>query len=366
MTDQIKLYIGTAIATVAVLAIGVGILSHGNKSAQQAQTSPAEFLVREDSAKISSDTASVTMVEFGDYQCPACGSYHPVVKQILKDFAGKVNFVFRNFPLDVHKNSRPSAYAVEAAGLQGKFWEMHDKVFESQAAWNTLDNPMTVFDKYAKDLGLDIKKFDTDVNSSIILEKVKRDLVDGGALAVDATPTFYLNGEKLTNPGSLDDFETLIKAAILKAPLPSPTTAWHSHFDIKIYQGGSLIDLSQAKYQSEEGKELDENIHLHDGNGKVVHIHKQGETVGDLLKSLKLSFGATTKLYVNGKLSDKFADYAPADADRILISDAIGDVLTHQMTSVTNDACIYSLTCPERGKPPTESCVGGLGTGCKD
>ncbi len=357
MTDQIKLYIGAAMVTLVILGVGVGFLSWGNKTVQKAKTNPSEFLVRSDSQKITSASATVTLVEFGDYQCPGCGAAHSVVKQMLKDFDGKINFVFRNFPLSMHKNSRPGAFAAEAAGQQNKFWQMHDKIFENQTAWSNLDDPMKVFDQYAKDLGLDVKKFDADVNSGAILDKVKRDLDDGTALAVSSTPTFYVNGELINIPNSLENFETLIKAAILKAPLPSPAGETHTHFDIKIYQAGKLLDLAP---------ELDKFIHLHDKNGNVVHIHKQGETLGDLFASLKLSFGASTKLYVNGQAIDKFVDYAPADLDRVLITDAVGTVLQSQIKTVSDLACIYSLKCPERGKPPTENCVGGLGTGCKD
>lgn len=362
MAGQNKLYIGAAIATLVVLVIGVVLLSRGNKTSEVAKTNPAEFLVRSDSQKIASASATVTLVEFGDYQCPACGAYFPLVKQVLKNFDGKVNFVYRNFPLDSHKNARPSAYAAEAAGLQNKFWQMYDKIYETQSAWSNLDDPQKVFDQYAKELGLDVNKFAVDVNSSAVLERIKRDLDDGKALAVNSTPTFYVNGEKISNPGSLEDFETIIKAAILKAPLPSPAEeGFHAHFDIKIYQAGKLIDLAQDEYQSK-----DEFIHLHDKNGNVVHIHKEGETLGNLFTSLKLTFGDTTRLYVNGATNQEFANYVPQDLDRILVTDATGDILLKQFGLVTDLGCIYSEKCPERGKPPAENCVGGLGTGCEE
>ncbi len=164
-----------------------------------------------------SSSAKVTLVEFGDYQCPACGEYHPLVKQLLTEFSGKVNFVFRNFPLSQHANSSISAQAAEAAGLQGKFWEMHDKLYEAQNDWSVSNDAKTIFVGYATTLGLDIDKFKTDIDSSVVKDKVQSDTRDGNLININATPTFYLNGVKLDNlPSSYSDLKNLVNAELSK------------------------------------------------------------------------------------------------------------------------------------------------------
>lgn len=321
-----------------------------------------------------STEAKVTLVEFGDYQCPACGSYNPIVQQALKDFNGKINYAFRNFPLSQHSNAKISSYAAEAAGLQGKFWEMHDKLYETQSEWSSSSDAKSIFVGYAKGLGLNTSQFESDLTSTKVTDKVSNDQADGSLVGINQTPTFFINGVKADLAGSYDQFKSMIDAAIKDAPLPSASPeAYHAHFDIAVYINDKKVDLSQSKYQSTENDELDPYIHLHDGNGKVVHVHKQGVPLIELFSSIKLSFPENSstnslKVYVNGKLNDQTLAYVPKDLDQILVSyGPISDKLTsNQIASVTNDSCIYSLKCPERGTPPPESCAGGLGTGCSD
>ena len=163
-----------------------------------------------------STSASVTLVVFGDYECPACGEYSPLVKQLLTDFAGKINYVFRNYPLAQHKNAPISSYAVEAAGLQGKYWQMHERLYDTQADWSNLDDPTAVFTGYAKDLNLDLNKFTADINSSVVKDKVQNDLNDGQTIGITETPTFYLNGQKITLTGSYDQLKGLVNSALTK------------------------------------------------------------------------------------------------------------------------------------------------------
>jgi protein-disulfide isomerase len=158
-----------------------------------------------------SNSATVTLVEFGDYECPACGVYNSYVKQILADFSGKINYVFRNFPLTQHKNALVSSSAVEAADYQGKYWQMHDKIYETQDDWANLDNPTNVFVAYAKDLGLNIDKFTADMTSSNVKDKIQADFADGTAIGITETPTFYLNGQKVILSGSYDQLKNLVE-----------------------------------------------------------------------------------------------------------------------------------------------------------
>lgn len=367
MNTDLKFILLAVGATVAIVAGGI-FLSSKMGSASKSQKVNSDLLVRADSDKIQAKNEKAVLVEFGDFQCPACGTYHSLVKQLTVDFKDSLTFVFRNFPLSQHTNAKPSAYAAEAAGLQGKYWEMHNYLYENQDKWSTMADPMPYFRDYAKTLGLDLKKFDTDVAGSVVKAKVDKDSGDATALAVNSTPTFYLNGVKINAPASYDSFKKLVSDAIANNPITqsSGEKAYHTHFDIRIVVNGSVVDLTQPKYQSKEGAELDPDIHLHDGNGKIVHIHKEGVTIGKLLDSLKLYING--RLFVNGKEVSDLRNYVPQDLDKVLI---VSGVMTetqikNQISLVSNDSCIYSLSCPERGTPPSESCVGGLGTGCEE
>ncbi len=163
------------------------------------------------------DSAKLTLVEFGDFQCPACGLYHPLIKQLMQDMAGKINFVFRNFPLNQHANANISSYAAEAAGLQGKFWQMHDLLYETQKNWSDSNNAKEIFIGYAKTLGLNIEQFNKDIDSQAVKDKVKSDLNDGGLVKLTATPTYYLNGTKIENmPPSYDELKKLFTSELAK------------------------------------------------------------------------------------------------------------------------------------------------------
>ncbi len=301
---------------------------------------------------------SVALVEFGDYQCPACGVYSPLVKELLTEFDGKMTFVFRNFPLPQHQNAKVSSNAAEAAGLQGKFWEMHDKIYETQSEWSTSENAKDIFIGYAKSLGLNVEQFKKDIDSDAVRKIVEKDTADATLLNVNSTPTFYINQVKIALPGTYKEFKTLIEDAIKNQEITSTETEkYHTHFDLKVYVNGSPIDFTLPKYQSTETQELNPDIHFHDGNGKVVHIHKKGATLRQLFDSFKLSIPSGALAYVNGKKVENILSYAPQDLDRILIGSS-------NINLVSNDACIYSEKCPERGTPPPENCVGGLGTDC--
>lgn len=370
-----KAFLGIVIATILLLFGGIYLFSRSGKTTTNEPTVDSTLLIPADAYKFTSTSTPLTLVEFGDYQCPACGAYHPVVKQLLTDYSGKLNFVFRNFPLSQHQNGLISSYAAEAAGLQGKFWEMHNKIYETQASWSTSTDTKTLFIGYAKDLGLDVGKFTADIDSKLIKDKVQSDVTDGNKIGINATPTFYLNGKKISLAGSYNDFKKIIDSAFqgTTESASGASDAYHAHFDLKVYINGSPIDLSLSKYQSTEGAELDPYIHLHDGNGEVVHVHKENIPLSELFSSIKLNFPSDTstnnlKVYVNSTKSSEGLAYIPKDLDHVLVSYGSTEdgSLAKQINSVSDNACIYSLTCPEKGTPPPESCAGGLGTGCED
>jgi protein-disulfide isomerase len=167
--------------------------------------------------------SKVTLIEYADYQCPGCAQEHPKLKAMLETYKDKIRFVFRNFPLTtIHANAKAAAGATEAAGLQGKYWEMHDKIYENQSAWSNLSSTERsgFFENYAKELGLDTNKFNTDISSKAVSSKINYDQALGTKIGVKSTPSFYLNGTSLNgdvndpNNKSIWGDETKFKAAI--------------------------------------------------------------------------------------------------------------------------------------------------------
>ncbi len=155
--------------------------------------------------------AKVTLIEYSDFQCPACGAYYPFVKQLGQEFKN-VSIIYRHFPLTQHTNARPAAQAAEAAGQQGKFWEMHNMLFDNQTAWSGSAAPEEIFTAYAKTLGLDTAKFKIDSNSQAAKTKIEADY-QNGASEIDGTPTFFLNNKKIQNPQNYEDFRSIIQQA---------------------------------------------------------------------------------------------------------------------------------------------------------
>lgn len=170
--------------------------------------------------------APITLVEYSDYQCPACGAFYPLIKQALNEPAlkGRVRFVYRNFPLSQHQNAQLAARAAEAAGLQGKYWEMHDLLFEHQSAWSELSDTAAraIFTGYAQSLSLDMTAFGKDIDSSVVKNRIKTDQ-DGGLQAqVDSTPTFFVNGKHMIAPNNYEQFKQyILDGAVISTPTPT-------------------------------------------------------------------------------------------------------------------------------------------------
>lgn len=145
--------------------------------------------------------SKIELIEYSDFQCPACSYYHPYLKQIVEEFSGQIRFAYRHFPLSQHQNAELAAKAAEAAGKQNKFWEMHDLLFENQSMWSASNKAGDIFAALAASLNLDVNKFNADINSQEIKDKVANDLQSGLSIGVNATPTFILNGQKLDPNG---------------------------------------------------------------------------------------------------------------------------------------------------------------------
>ncbi len=159
--------------------------------------------------------AKVTLTEYADFQCPACAAYHPLVKQLLVEFPKDIYFVYRFFPLtNIHQNAMLASQAGFAANLQGKFWQMHDLLYENQKSWATENNAMDIFVSYAAKISLDVDKFKKDVNSDETKKFVNDELNQGIGIGVNSTPTFFLNGKQIQNPNSYDEFKKLVQNQI--------------------------------------------------------------------------------------------------------------------------------------------------------
>lgn len=159
-------------------------------------------------------SGTVTLVEFGDFQCPACGAYEPMVRKLVADNPTTLKVVFRHFPLtQIHQNALLAAKASEAGALQGKFWEMHDILYDKQTEWSGVLNARDIFISYAKTLGLDVKKFENDLETDSVEKKVLAEFQEGVRLNVMGTPTFFINGKKIESPRSVEEFDKIIKEA---------------------------------------------------------------------------------------------------------------------------------------------------------
>lgn len=191
---------------VGVLAGVGGLLSQFGASAEK----PIPEIAGE--KKHVQGTGNVTLVEFSDFQCPACLAVQEPLKQILQKYEGKVEFVYRYFPLTtIHKNAQIAAQAAEAAGMQGKFWEMHDKLFATQSTWAGLSDPKETFVGMAKEIGLDTEKFASDLESQTVKDAVSVDILAATRYSLGGTPTFFVNGMKTEFPQIETKLSSLVK-----------------------------------------------------------------------------------------------------------------------------------------------------------
>ena len=215
MRKEIKILGAVAVVVIIAAVIGASYyrssVQEVRKPATTANKSDAQ-LVRPDSPTLGPADAKVTLVEFYDPECESCAAFHPVVKQIMKDYDGRIRLVARYMPL--HPNSLSAATLTEAAGEQGKYWQAQDLLFQKQDEWGTKHGPPAaaqpppninvLFQKYAEELGLDLAKANTAVKENRYAAKIDRDKKDGQALGVRRTPTFFVNGRELARFSETD------------------------------------------------------------------------------------------------------------------------------------------------------------------
>jgi protein-disulfide isomerase len=160
-------------------------------------------------------SAPAVLEEFGDFQCPPCGALYPELKKIEADYGERLAVIFRNFPLDIHKHAWEASRAAEAAAAQGRFWEMHDRLYERQEEWGESCDVRQQFTAYARDLGLDAKRFESDMAAQEIEQRIRLDQQRGESAQIDGTPAVFLNGREIP-PSSRtpEGMRALIDAAL--------------------------------------------------------------------------------------------------------------------------------------------------------
>lgn len=202
LTGETKLFVGIIAGTIALIGGAIVLFSK-----------PAAVLPRQDVLGAQSQTkgdvnAKVFLVEFSDFQCPACKAAKPTVDAIVNQYKDKLVFGYRHFPLDQHQFAMKAAIAAEAAAEQGKFWEMYDLLFTNQDKLSD-----GIFIDLAKELSLDMDQFTKATSDSAIVQKIQKDKDYGTSIGVNATPTFFLNGKKL-NLTTFDDLKTAVSEAV--------------------------------------------------------------------------------------------------------------------------------------------------------
>ena len=209
--------IGKGIVAITILVVIGAIIWGLNNQNSGSRTVKVE--VTDEDTYLGNKDAKVTLVEYSDFECPACKAYQDVVKQVIDSYSPEeLRVVFRHFPLrSIHPKADLAAQAAEAAGEEGKFWEMKSLLFEKQSEWKAEKDPRGLFSAYAQSLGLNVTEFGEDMKSDDdSKERVEKDYQSGVALGINSTPTFILNGTIIKNPQTVDEFKALIEAELKK------------------------------------------------------------------------------------------------------------------------------------------------------
>ena len=204
------------VALLVILGLFVGFFYVTKKDSSDSNSSSTGQVT---SHKVGAGNKKVTLVEYGDFQCPVCADFEPIIQEVKKKYGDDITFQFSHFPLDtIHPNARAAHRASEAAGNQGKFFEMHDVLYANQQSWSASSNARAIFESYATQLGLDLAKFKADYIDEKTNDIINADYAAGSKLGVEGTPTFFLNGRKLQDNerSSLDQLTTAIDAEIAK------------------------------------------------------------------------------------------------------------------------------------------------------
>ena len=205
------------VAVVGFITVGAGTMLYRAKGSVTLTISKEEAVGKETQDSMHARgpvQAPVTLEEFGDFQCPPCGMISGPLLEIEKDYGPKLRVIFRNFPFPNHQHALEAAHAAEAAGLQGRYWEMHDLLYKEQATWSKAPDVNQLFVSYARILGLEMDRFETDIAGPTVKARVTADQERGKSLGVTATPSIFINTQGVP-PKSLNP--TALRAAIDEA-----------------------------------------------------------------------------------------------------------------------------------------------------
>jgi Na+:H+ antiporter, NhaA family len=213
------------VLAVGLLTLGGGTLLYRAKLLAAATAAKNFKAAEADKAKAlhvrGEATAPVTLEEFGDFQCPPCGTLAGGLKQLEKDYGDRLRVIFYEFPLVVHEHAREAAFAAEAAGLQNHFWEMHDLLYQEQANWSKGTDVRAMFKAYAGTLGLEVDRFLRDMESAEVKARVASEQKLGTSRGVESTPTVFINNERVPVPSlNPDGLRTIIDKALKEKPAP--------------------------------------------------------------------------------------------------------------------------------------------------
>ncbi len=211
------------IAAIALLTLGIATAVYRVKTRPAAaplpgiagNAAPAKAQAPEDPGHVRGPSgAPVTLEIFGDFQCPSCAVVSKGIDELQKQKADKIRVVFREFPLEMHRHAMQAALAAEAAAIQGKFWEMHDKLYENQPVWSEATNVNFLFEAYADAIGLDVARFRADRIAPDVRARVLADMKDGDRRQVKSTPTVFLNGVPFRAGFTKDELQRDVEAVL--------------------------------------------------------------------------------------------------------------------------------------------------------
>lgn len=214
---NLKIIIGIVACILIVFFLAKGGYKNAeNKTATTDIKKVSTLDIKENDWVVGSSTANVTLIEYLDFECEACGAYYPLITQLKKEYGDSIRFVVRYFPLPGHKNSRTAAQSVEAAGKQGKFWEMYNILFTKQKEWGEQQVAnQDQFEKYAVEAGVsNLDQWKKDVTSPEIIKRVDDSYKEAVSLKLQGTPSFFLNGKKIESPQGYEPFKKLIDEAL--------------------------------------------------------------------------------------------------------------------------------------------------------
>lgn len=213
---NVKIIIGIVAVIVVIFLLAKGGYKKTEDKAETANTAQASVLeIKANDWVSGTSTAKVTIVEYLDFECEACGAFYPITTKLKEEYKDDVRLVVRYFPLPGHKNSRTAAQAVEAAGKQGKFWEMYNLLFTKQSEWSEQQVAnQDQFEKYAIEAGVNVEQWKKDVVSDEVKKRVDDSYKEAVSLNLEGTPSFFINGKRIQNPRGYESFKNLVDAAL--------------------------------------------------------------------------------------------------------------------------------------------------------